>query len=121
MVDKTKKCQFKDGVYFVMRFSQIKANILGLKVSNKEEETKIIFIDVKPVRRGQENMVEENDVRKQVMEIWDTRVKKYYISEIHFAPNDSPSESIYKELTRSIINCLIEQSILPEITEIPSH
>jgi len=100
--------KLKNEIYFSTRMSQINSNILGLKITEKRKEIKIILIDVEPFPLKNKNLITKKNVLDQVFEIWDLKVKKYYISEIHYAPNDSPSDYIYKSLTQKIINCIVK-------------
>ena len=105
---------YKDDVYFARRISAVKGNILGLKITKEKEkeEIKFVLIDIKPFFPKDENAINKENVLNQVMKIWNLKINDYYISEIHFAPNDSFSEHIYSSLTQKIIDCFIEKEKL---------
>lgn len=84
-------------------------NMLGLALEEiKNHEIEIISLGSRMIA---ENNINELDVKNQVLSGIETINNefglKYFIAKIQFIPSDTPSESVYTELTIEIIRRLI--------------
>jgi len=95
---------YDNGFYKVARITGSQYNLLAIRLSTVEQEMEI---EPLPVKEGQVARISEQQVLSQV-KIGLDRVckelgKKYFVAKIQFLPSDSPSPSIYEDLTVELI------------------
>ncbi|MDH2433501.1 hypothetical protein QCD60_13050 [Pokkaliibacter sp. MBI-7] len=96
----------KDGeIYKIARITGSQDNILGVCFSEDEVPVEIISWSIK---KGAKIKSSPTQVLNQVLSGLEVAnsvsKKKYHLSKIYFLPSDAPSNSVYKLLTKELIN-----------------
>ena len=98
-----------NGVYKISRITGPTHNFLGIRLGDNSNSVEVSAL---PVKQGEAQRVEKNDVLKQVLaglqDINSELAKGYSVSEVFFVPSDTPSSSVYKLLTIELIKRIDE-------------
>lgn len=108
---------FDGNIYKAIKISGPKHNILGLALDcmGRISGCKIVVLD----NKNPEINISSSDVVKQVQagiqEINQQFGVSYSASQIQYVPADTPSQTIYKELTMEILKRIIEKGSFTRI------
>jgi len=106
-----------DGVYKVARITGPTYNFLGIRISNTEEEIKVVPLN----KSGEITRIDERDVIRQVRSglalVNQELSRRYFISEVQFVTSDTYSPDVYANLTMELIKRIDSgaQFVKPEI------
>jgi hypothetical protein len=92
-----------DGVYKVARITGSTYNFLGIRISNTEEEIKVVPLN----KSGEVAGIDERDVVRQVRSglalVNQELSRRYSVSEVQFVTSDTYSPDVYVNLTIELI------------------